>query len=88
MKANQKKDAQEVLEALERHNVDHFLHYTPAVNVEAILTSGNLYSRRTQRSLGISPATVHGWGDKWLRLDDSICLCFVPPLGLLRREKR
>jgi hypothetical protein len=47
-----------------------------------------VFSRKELARRGITPAAEHGWGEKWKPLEDYVCLCFEPPLGLLRREKR
>jgi hypothetical protein len=82
------KDGREdYIASLQRHRIRHLLHYTPAENLESVISSGGLLSRKQQRDRGLSPTSVHGWGNKWKPLEDYICVCFEPPFGLLRREK-
>lgn len=82
-----KQDREDYFASLRRHRIGYLLHYTPVDNLESIFETGGLLSRKQQAGRRLSPRTVHGWGRKWKALEDYICLCFEPPLGLLQREK-
>jgi hypothetical protein len=82
-----KVDPEDFRASLERHGVTALYHYTPWENVPGILRVGAILSRQAQRAAGIKTEKVHFWGHGFQALEDRICLCFVPPLGLIRREK-
>jgi len=83
-----KPEREDYFAALRRHRIDSLIHYTPAANLPSIFRSGGVFSRKELARRGIVPVAEHGWGEKWKPLADYVCLCFEPPLGLLRREKR
>jgi len=82
-----KPDREEYTAAARRHGIRYLIHYTPATNLESIIRSGGILSRRERARRGAEPVREHGWGEKREALADYVCLCFGPPLGLLRREK-
>ena len=72
-------------ESCRNHHVSYLYHYTHPANMELILRHG-LLSRREMRDKNIHPYKVHGWGHKTRELENYICLCLFPPLGMLRQH--
>ncbi|MEW5693427.1 MAG: DarT ssDNA thymidine ADP-ribosyltransferase family protein [Candidatus Hydrogenedentota bacterium] len=85
-----KPDYKNIIEELQRRQINCFYHFTLKENLKSIIKARGLLSRNKMRELNIQPTKLHGWGRKGKQEEFAsyICLSINLPRGMIKKENR